>query len=222
MALILCIETATKCCSVALAKEGELYAYKENIPKVYSHSESLNIYIQDLLKECQLQINHLDAVAISSGPGSYTGLRIGCSSAKGLCYALGLPLISIPTLDSMAQIKMVNNKDKILCPMIDARRMEVYCSLFYKNFQTDVEAKEINARSFSEELKNNSILFFGDGAAKCKSFITSSNAYFDIDFYPSARGMLALSQKKFDLNQFEDLAYFTPFYLKEFITSIKH
>ena len=140
MALILCIETATKCCSVALAKEGELYAYKENIPKVYSHSESLNIYIQDLLKECQLKINHLDAIAVSSGPGSYTGLRIGCSSAKGLCYALGLPLISIPTLDSMAQIKMVNNKDKILCPMIDARRMEVYCSLFYKNFQTDVES----------------------------------------------------------------------------------
>jgi len=221
MSLILCIETATKCCSVALAKEGQLFAFKEDVPEVYFHSESLNIFIQDLLNDHQHCVHDLDAIAISSGPGSYTGLRIGCSTAKGLCYALNLPLISIPSLESMAQLKRSHNSDKILCPMIDARRMEVYYSLFYKKFQTDVQAKVIDENSFEEELKNNSILFYGDGADKCQSFLTHPNAYFDLGFYASARGMVALSQEKYDLHMFEDIAYFTPFYLKEFTASVK-
>jgi tRNA threonylcarbamoyladenosine biosynthesis protein TsaB len=221
MALILCIETATKSCSIALAREGQLLACKEAVSQEYSHSEQLTVFIEDLLQEQHLTVQDLNAIAISSGPGSYTGLRIGVSTAKGLCYSLDIPLISISTLEAMAQLMTEKHSDKTLCPMIDARRMEVYCALFDQDEQTEIEAKVIDATSFQKELQQKPILFFGDGADKCQEVLTHANAHFELEIYPSARGMIALANNKFANKQFEDVAYYVPFYLKEFVAGVK-
>ena len=221
MAWILCIETATKSCSVALAKYGHLVAVKEEVSEKYSHSEKLTVFIEQLLQQEGLKVSDLDAIAVSSGPGSYTGLRIGVSTAKGLCYASDVPLIALSTLDTMAQAMKDKYPEAQLCPMLDARRMEVYCALYSKSQASPVVAKIIDQDSFAEELAKGSLLFFGDGADKCKDVLTHTNAHFELGVYPSATNMIPLAHEKFQNQVFEDVAYFEPFYLKDFLPGVK-
>lgn len=215
---ILCIETATKSCSVALSLKGELLGFKEHVSENYSHSEQLTVFIQSLLEQHDLKPTDLSAIAISSGPGSYTGLRIGVATAKGLCYALDIPLIDISTLESMAYGMKECYPNHTLCPMIDARRMEVYCALFGKH-HTEVSAKVIESDSFANELSQEKIVFFGDGATKCQSVIQHPNAHFELGVFPSAKQMVALAHQKMIKKDFEEVAYYEPFYLKNGVTS---
>lgn len=219
MALILNIETSTTVCSVALATGDSLLALKEE-DRGYTHAEKITVFIQDVFEKAGKNISDLDAVAVSSGPGSYTGLRIGTSTAKGLCYALNKPLISVNTLQALAvQVKNISNSD-LLCPMIDARRMEVYCALYDSalNEIQPVTAKVIDETSFSNLLKTRKVFFFGDGSAKCKSALShQSNAIFLDNISCSAASMISLSNQKYISKQFEDTALYEPFYLKEFI-----
>ena len=221
MAWIVCIETASKSCSVALAKYGHLVAVIEEVSEQYSHSEQLTVFIEQLLQQEGLKLSDLDAIAVGSGPGSYTGLRIGISTAKGLCYASDVPLIAISTLDTMAQAMKYKYPEAKLCPMLDARRMEVYCALYSKSQASPVVAKIIDQDSFAEELAQGPLLFFGDGADKCKYVLTHTNAHFELGVYPSATNMIPLAQDKFQNQDFEDVAYFEPFYLKDFVAGVK-
>ena len=221
MACILCIETATKSCSVALTSDGQLVAVKEEVSEQYSHSEQLTVFISQLLQKEELKVSDLDAIAVSSGPGSYTGLRIGVSTAKGLCYAGNLPLISVSTMDSLAQAMKDKYPEAQLCPMLDARRMEVYCKLYSKSQVSPVVAKIIEKDSFKLELEQGPVLFFGDGADKCQDVLTHTNAYFELGIFPSATNMISLAHKKFQNQDFEDVAYFEPFYLKDFVSGMK-
>ena len=221
MAWILCIETATKSCSVALAKYGHLVAVKEEVSEKYSHSEKLTVFIEQLLQQEGLKVSDLDAIAVSSGPGSYTGLRIGVSTAKGLCYASDMPLIAVSTLGAMAQAMKDKYPEAQLCPMLDARRMEVYCALYSKSQASPVVAKTIDQDSFAEELAQGPLLFFGDGADKCQDVLTHTNAHFELGVYTSAVNMIPLAQDKFQNQDFEDVAYFEPFYLKDFVAGVK-
>jgi len=224
MSHILNIETATTVCSVAIGKNGILHSFKE-VNNGYTHAENLTVFIQELLNDSKLSLNDLDAIAVSKGPGSYTGLRIGISAAKGICYALNKPLIAIDTLQAMAQAPEISNfKFQIsnqFCPMLDARRMEVYCAIYDETGKEIMPstAKIIDENSFAEELKKNKIIFFGDGAAKCKTFLQHSpNASVAENIFPSAKNMCALSHIAFEKKQFENTAYFEPAYLKEFYT----
>ncbi|MFL2570211.1 MAG: tRNA (adenosine(37)-N6)-threonylcarbamoyltransferase complex dimerization subunit type 1 TsaB [Flavobacteriales bacterium] len=221
MAWILCIETATKSCSVSLAKDGHLMAVKEEVSEQYSHSEQLTIFIEQLLQQEELKVSDLDAIAVSSGPGSYTGLRIGVSTAKGLCYASDVPLIAVSTLGAMAQAMKDKYPETQLCPMLDARRMEVYCAFYSKSQASPVVAKIIDQDSFAEELAQGPLLFFGDGADKCQDVLTHTNAYFELGVYPSAINMIPLAYDKFQNQDFEDVAYFEPFYLKDFLAGVR-
>jgi tRNA threonylcarbamoyladenosine biosynthesis protein TsaB len=220
MAKILTIETATKVCSVALFENDQLIAFKE-INSDYSHAEKLAVFIDALLLENEMEATELSAVAVSKGPGSYTGLRIGVSLAKGLCFSLGIPLISIDTLKSMAwAANQENSKNDLLyCPMIDARRMEVYSAIFDSELRSiqPIKATIIDEHSFEEYLSERKVLFFGDGAEKCSETLTATTALFSSKFYPSSTNLGALAFDKFEKQQFEDVAYFEPFYLKEFI-----
>lgn len=222
MALILNIETATKTCSVALAKDGKLLVIKEHHGE-YSHAENLTVFIQEIIETAGITFKDIDAIAVSKGPGSYTGLRIGVSTAKGLCFALNKPLLAVNTLEAMANcLKFENKNDYLLCPMIDARRMEVYCTVFNQKLEMikETAAEIITEDSFSELMKDHKIVFFGDGSEKCKSVLGSiPNAYFADDFECSAIGMIELAEKAFNENKLEDLAYFEPFYLKDFVTT---
>ena len=241
MGLILNLETATTVCSVALAKDGKLIALKE-INNGYTHAENLTVFIEELMAEAKLHFTDLDAIAVSKGPGSYTGLRIGVSAAKGLCYALGKPLIAVSTLKCLTQkeftidnLQFTNDEAglnrqlsivncQLFCPMLDARRMEVYCALFNSELQEiePVQAKIIDEHSFADQLKENVICFFGDGAAKCKELLRSNaNAVFIDDVFPSAESMISFSEEAFKQKQFEDVAYFEPFYLKDFVAGPK-
>lgn len=224
--MILQLETATTSCSVALSANGEVLAYKE-INKRNIHAEVITVYINDLIKQQNISFDDIDAIAVSCGPGSYTGLRIGVSTAKGLCFALDKPLIAINTLEAMA--RGITKKDGVdagtlLCPMIDARRMEVYTAV-YKTDGTPVKptaAEIITADSFADLLQDNKVLFFGDGAAKCIDVLGQNvNALFDTDFTNSAVDLTQLAQQKFTSKQFEDVAYFEPYYLKDFIAGKK-
>ena len=226
MALILSIETATPVCSVALAKDNKVLALKESTKK-NSHSEIVTVFIDELLKENHFTFSDLDAVAVSKGPGSYTGLRIGVSTAKGLCYALDIPLIAVNTSQSLAIGALQDyHLDKglpvLFCPMIDARRMEVYCALFDKNNHEvrETKAEIIEPDSFQTYLESNNVIFFGDGADKCKEMIQHANAIFLENIFPSAKNMAGIVLKKFNNQQFEDVAYFEPFYLKDFVAGI--
>ncbi len=225
MAILLNIETATTVCSVSLSENNKLLAYKE-LNSGYTHAENLTVFIQDVLKEASLAINKIDAVAVSMGPGSYTGLRIGVSTAKGLCYALNKPLIAIDTLQALANNYKMNFQieNQLLCPMIDARRMEVYCAIYnseLKNIEA-VRAEIVNENSFKEVLLNNKIVYFGDGAEKCKGVLGNNpNAEIVENIVPSALAMIELTNEKFVKNQFENLAYCEPFYLKEFAGTAK-
>ncbi len=218
MSYILNLETATTICSITLTKNGEeIHCIEENSGN-YSHAENLNPFIEKLLKEAKITVKDLNAIAISKGPGSYTGLRIGVSSAKGLCYALDIPLIAVSSLKVLANLVEVD-KDTLICPMFDARRMEVYTCLFSSTLEmvSPVEAKVIDENSFSEILANKKIKFIGPGANKCQEIIQNSNAMFDLETQVSAKGMNQLTYKKFLAKDFEDLAYFEPNYLKDFI-----
>ena len=217
LALILNIETATKNCSVCLAKDGEVLAIRELNDGNYSHAEKLHPFIQELFIETNFTSKDIDAVAVSKGPGSYTGLRIGVSAAKGICFAIDKPLISIETLKSLACIISVD--DGLIVPMLDARRMEVYAAVFnslYKKVR-QIRAEIIDKNSFNEELSKGKVYFLGDGAAKCKDVIIHDNAVFVEDKFPSAKEMAILSYNKYKKNDIEDVAYFEPFYLKDFV-----
>jgi tRNA threonylcarbamoyladenosine biosynthesis protein TsaB len=221
MALILSLETSTTVCSVALHDNGKLIASAE-MHKEQSHASKLAVLIDQLVKLADISISAIQAIAVSEGPGSYTGLRIGVSTAKGLCFALGIPLISVGTLSLLAkqmQLKSILDNNTWLCPMIDARRMEVYCQLFNREMDTmqTIEAKVIDEESFKELLTNHRIIFFGDGAAKCKSAITHPNAFFVDAIVPSAKELGILASEKFLKNELENLVSFEPFYLKEFL-----
>ncbi len=221
--MILCIETATSVCSVAIAENQQAVLVKETSSK-NAHSGMLTVLIEESMKEAGMKFSELNAVAVSKGPGSYTGLRIGVSVAKGLCYSLDIPLLSVDTLQAMAfgMAKNYPGVPALYCPMIDARRMEVYCSLFdQENRQIrETKAEIIDKDSFSEYLNRESVWFFGDGADKCKNMITHSNAKFEDDFNPSAKYMVSMAWDKFQNKQVEDAAYFEPFYLKDFIPGI--
>lgn len=217
MAYILNIETSTKNCSVSIAKNGEILAIKELNNGQYSHAEVLHPFIQDILVEANIKMNKIDAVAVSKGPGSYTGLRIGVSAAKGFCFAFNKPLISIGTLTSLSY--SITIKEGFIVPMIDARRMEVYSCVFNNKHQKEraIKAEIIDDNSFNAYLSENKVYFLGDGSQKCKEIITHKNAVFVDDKYPSAKEMAILSYEKYKISDIEDVAYFEPFYLKDFI-----
>ena len=216
MNYILNIETATKNCSVSLAKNGETILCKEIAEQGYSHAEKLHVFIEEIINETGITARDLKAIAVSKGPGSYTGLRIGVSSAKGLCYALEIPLISVDTLQVLA--KQVDIKNGLIVPMIDARRMEVYSAIFDANHNKIMEVQaEILTEDSYPEMKE-TLYFIGDCQEKCKTVLSKSNFHFLPKIvFPSANEMSFLSYEKFTKNQFEDVAYFEPFYLKDFL-----
>lgn len=228
MSVILQIETATTSCSVALAIDGKVLAFKQ-VNERNIHAEVITLFIDELINTATLTYNDLDAIAVSCGPGSYTGLRIGVSTAKGLCFALNKPLIAIETLEAMAygiigEKIIAVDKDILLCPMIDARRMEVYCALFNTGgLKVRATAADIiDEHSFNEHLSNHKILFFGDGADKCEAVLgANNNAKFLPGFVNSATFLTQKAAEKFDKKEFEDVAYFEPYYLKDFIAGKK-
>ena len=217
MAFILNIETATTNCSVSLSKEGKTIVLKEDNDKSYSHAERLHVYIDEVLKEANINSNKLDAISVSKGPGSYTGLRIGVSAAKGLCFALDKPLISIPTLDALAhQVKM---DDGIIVSMLDARRMEVYSAIYDSNYNEirETQAQILDETSFNDYLEQGKVYFIGNGVEKTKTLINHPNAIFIEAKLPSANDMSLLADTKYKKNDIEDVAYFEPYYLKDFV-----
>jgi tRNA threonylcarbamoyladenosine biosynthesis protein TsaB len=217
MAIILNIETSTTNCSVSLSNEGETLVLKEDNNVNYSHAESLHLFIDDVIKTAKQSLKHIDAIAVSKGPGSYTGLRIGVSAAKGLCFALNIPLISIPTLKALAH--QVNIDDGLIVPMLDARRLEVYSAIYdaSHNELRGVEAQILTENAFSEYLKHKTMYFIGNGVKKTKELINHPNAIFVEDKFPSAKEMCSLAYQKYKKSDIEDVAYFEPFYLKDFI-----
>ena len=222
MALILGIETATRNCSVALFKDGIVIAEKEHISDDYIHAEQLTLFIQQVIESANVTLKKVEAVALSKGPGSYTGLRIGTSSAKGLCYALDIPLIGISTLKAMAFEMAKNEKSAIYCPMIDARRMEVFSALYdVDNKQVrGVQADVVDENTYTEFLADETI-FFGDGSLKCQEIINHKNAKFIEGINPSAKNLGILANTKFENKDFENVAYFEPYYLKDFVAGKK-
>lgn len=223
MALILNIETSTKVCSACISDGNNILALRENFDG-QSHGTLLTVFIEELLTECNIKANDLDAIAVSEGPGSYTGLRIGVSVAKGICYAVNKPLIAVNTLKAMALMAIEKSEinEAIFCSMIDARRMEVYSALFDNkgNELRQTKAEIISEESFENELKNNTVVFYGDGSEKCKETIQTENAIYIDDIYPSAKYMSVLAYKSFIKKDFKDVAYFEPFYLKDFVATI--
>lgn len=215
---ILNIETSTTNCSVSIGKEGRLLAIREENHKHYSHSEQLHLFIEEVVREAGIGFEELDAIAVGKGPGSYTGLRIGVSTAKGLCFSLDKPLISVLTLAILAKQAKVSANEYIV-PMLDARRMEVYSAVFdSKGTQIrETQAEILDENSFSEYLKAGKVHFLGNGAEKFKSLVSSPNAVFIEDKFPSSREMISFSEEKFEQGNFEDVAYFEPFYLKDFM-----
>ena len=228
MGLILCIETGTDICSVALAKDGEMIALRESdLGK--DHARKVGVFTQELLQENGIEPDELDAVAVGRGPGSYTGLRIGVSFAKGMCYALGIPLRAIDSLRSLAAclveeveagIVDIEEWDRaVLCPMIDARRMEVYAELFDTNLnpRSEVVAEVVDDKSFSEVLLDfRRLVIFGNGAEKCCGILEWADY---VNVAPSARGLCAEAERKLQAGEVEDVAYFEPFYLKDFVVT---
>ena len=217
MPIILSIETATTNCSVSLSKEGETLVLKEDNNVNYSHAESLHVFINDVLETANIDKTQIDAIAVSKGPGSYTGLRIGVSAAKGLCYALDKPLISISTLHALAH--QVNTQEGVIVPMLDARRMEVYAAIYDNKFNIlrAIEAQILDELSFKEELKRGKVFFVGNGTEKTKALLGHENAIYIDNKLPSANEMSALAFAKYKIGDTEDIAYFEPFYLKDFI-----
>ncbi len=218
---ILHIETSTKNCSVSISRNGELLCLCEEYDQNYGHSEKLHQFVNWALEGAEITLKELDAVCVSKGPGSYTGLRIGVSAAKGFCFGLDIPLISLNSLEILAQSQVDKGFDLII-PMIDARRMEVYTTNFYGNGKmiSDIKAKILDENSF-QEFADKKIAFVGDAVEKSKSVLNLPNAEFIESIHPSAKQMIALAEAKFIRKEFEDVAYFEPFYLKEFMTGAK-
>jgi len=217
MAKILCLETATTNCSVAISQNGKVVAFREDNSKGYSHAERLHVFIEEVLQESKIPIKELDAIAVSKGPGSYTGLRIGVSSAKGLCYALGIPLISVPTLQLLAL--QIHEPTQFIVSLLDARRMEVYSSVFDAKMKEirETKAEILEETSFSEYLQKGTVSFIGSGAEKWKGLCTNPQAVFVENAYPSALQMVAVAFEKYKKSDTEDVAYFEPYYLKDFM-----
>ncbi len=222
MAIILHIETSTQACSCALSRDGAVIVNREEF-EGQKHAALLGVFVEDIMtyaREKQLTVN---AVAVSSGPGSYTGLRIGVSEAKGLSYGLNVPLIAVPTHLLMAsQVQRRVEKDALVCPMIDARRMEVYAAFFdtLLNMVRPTAADIVTADSYAELLEQHTVYFFGNGADKCRQILTHPHAVFIPSVYPLASGMVALAEKAYAARDFVDTAYFEPFYLKEFVATV--
>ncbi|WP_152973291.1 tRNA (adenosine(37)-N6)-threonylcarbamoyltransferase complex dimerization subunit type 1 TsaB [Lacinutrix mariniflava] len=217
MMYILSIETSTTNCSVSLSKNGETLLLKEDYSNNYSHAERLHVFIDETLREAKIERSQLDAIAVSKGPGSYTGLRIGVSAAKGLCYALDIPLISISTLEALAH--QVKPESGVIVPMLDARRMEVYSAIFSSEFIEirKIEAQILDETSFAKELSKGKVYFVGNGVEKTKALLNHENAIFIEDKLPSADQMSALAFLKHKKSDTEDVAYFEPYYLKDFV-----
>ncbi len=229
MAIILNLESSTEICSVALAVDGKVIELAES-DEGQNHARLLSVFVSEVMEKSKIGFKELSAIAVSQGPGSYTGLRIGVSLAKGLCYANQIPLLAIDPLQAMSSHvssnlslwQLPDDDNLIFCPMIDARRMEVYTALFDKknNAIEEVNARIIDETSFSEQLSKNTVVFFGNGASKCKKVINHENAFFIDGIKTSAQFMSNLALKAFENRKFADLAYFEPFYLKDFIAGV--
>ena len=230
MALILCIETGTDICSVGIAENGELVSLRES-DEGRDHARKVGVFVDEILKENRLDPDDLDAVAVGKGPGSYTGLRIGVSFAKGLCYGLRKPLVAVGSLDALCEVAredyeagILSVEDwerAVLCPMVDARRMEVYCQQFDAQAHplSGVEAKVVTAESFLDERRaGRTMVLFGSGAGKCKELFPEDNVRL-VEVTPSARGLVKPAYEAFRHKKFEDIAYFEPFYLKDFVVT---
>lgn len=233
MALILCIETGTDICSVGLSRDGELVSLRES-DEGRDHAKRVGVFVDELLRETGIAPDELDAIAVGMGPGSYTGLRIGVSFAKGMCYGLQIPLVAVGSLDALAEVAIEDNEagildvkdwnDAVLCPMVDARRMEVYAEVFDSEGSSlsDVVAEVVTAESFAAwrrggaESLGGEFVIFGNGAAKCMDVLGDATL---INVTPSVRGIAPLAQKAYDEGRFEDIAYFEPFYLKDFVVT---
>ena len=225
MSLILCIETGTDICSVGLARDGELISLRES-DQGRDHAKRLGVFVDELLRETGVMPDELDAVAVGKGPGSYTGLRIGVSFAKGLCYGLQIPLVAVCSLDALAEVAIEDYEAGILdveawdevtlCPMVDARRMEVYTCLYNAKGepQGEVSAEIIDGESFADVRREGQLVIFGYGAAKCREVLPDATY---INITPSARGLARLAQQRLSAGEVEDIAYFEPFYLKDFV-----
>lgn len=214
---ILHIETSSKNCSVAISDGEELVCLCEEVSENYKQSESLHTFVEWALEGAEISLKDIEAVSLGKGPGSYTGLRIGAASAKGFCYGLKVPLIAVNSLETMIEPFLGKNYDVII-PLIDARRMEVYCAVFDGNsgeMLTETEAKILDEQSF-KELEGKKILFVGDGAKKAQEILQISGADFNKNVYPSAKYLIKKAVEKFNRQDFEDVAYFEPFYLKDF------
>ncbi|MDR1879545.1 MAG: tRNA (adenosine(37)-N6)-threonylcarbamoyltransferase complex dimerization subunit type 1 TsaB [Tannerellaceae bacterium] len=224
MSCILAIETSTSTCSAALSVDG-VVLFEKSSGDGPSHAALLGVYVEEAFSVLKRQALKPDAIAVSNGPGSYTGLRIGVSMAKGLCYGLGIPLLSIPTLKIMASGvagRYAEAGGALYCPMLDARRMEVYAAIYDADLRLlrKTAADIVTADTYAPFLEKNILYFFGNGAAKCKEVIASPNARFMEDIHPLAVDMIPLAEEAFEGKQVEDLAYFEPFYLKEFTGTI--
>lgn len=224
MSCILHIETSTQVCSVALSQEGMCLFERKN-EEGHFHATLLAPFVDEALSFADSHAIPLDAVAVSCGPGSYTGLRIGVSTAKGVCYGRSVRLIAVPTLKVLCVPVLLYHDelpdDALLCPMIDARRMEVYSAIFDRSLSVvrETSADVIDSKSYADYLDRHLVYFFGNGAAKCRETLTHPNARFIDDIYPSARNMLPLAEQAMAREQFVDVAYFEPFYLKAFVAS---
>ncbi len=227
MALILCIETGTDICSVGLVRDGELLSLRES-DEGRDHAKKVGVFVDELLRQTEIAPDEIDAVAVGKGPGSYTGLRIGVSFAKGLCYGLGKPLIAVSSLEALVQVAREDYEagivdvdgweSALLCPMVDARRMEVYAQLFdaQGNPRSGVSAEIVDGESFAPFRKDNGFVIFGSGAAKCADVLAGATL---IDVVPSVRGMAQLAERAYAAGDFVDTAYFEPFYLKDFVVT---
>ncbi len=222
--VILTIDTSTSCCSAALCGENEVLSYRFSSGPV-NHSQLLPRYIDELLQYVRSYDCLIDGIAVSSGPGSYTGLRIGVSTAKGLAYGLSVPLLAIPTLQVLCASFLNNHsaeKTSLLCPMVDARRMEVYTALYDSmlNKMTGVEARVVTDKEWL--LGKGEVCYFGDGAAKCRALLEDEHIHYVEDIVPDARSMGGLAYRRLRAGMTEDVAYLEPFYLKEFVAAPSH
>lgn len=225
MSCILNIETSTNVCSVAVSQDGQCIFEKEDHSGP-NHAEKLGTFVDEALSFTDNHAIPFDAVAVSCGPGSYTGLRIGVSMAKGICYGRGLKLIGVPTLEVLCVPvllhEMVEEEDALLCPMLDARRMEVYAQILDRGLKEirPIHADVVEADTYKEWLDAHPVYFFGNGAAKCKDVITHPNAHFISGIEPLAKNMMPLAEKRNANERWEDVAYFVPFYLKDFVAKL--
>lgn len=225
MSCILNIETSTNVCSVAVSQDGQCIFEKEDHSGP-NHAEKLGTFVDEALSFTDNHAIPFDAVAVSCGPGSYTGLRIGVSMAKGICYGRGLKLIGVPTLEALCVPvllhEMVEEEDALLCPMLDARRMEVYAQILDRGLKEirPIHADVVEADTYKEWLDAHPVYFFGNGAAKCKDVITHPNAHFISGIEPLAKNMMPLAEKRNANEKWEDVAYFVPFYLKDFVAKL--